>query len=67
MITKIMICSIALGCLSALASMFDRGHGRLGDGAVQLPPCDEGGGQCAGIGTRASVSTDRFLAMLATH
>ncbi|KAI5913924.1 hypothetical protein [Thauera sp. 2A1] len=67
MFTKILVCSLVLGCVSALTSLLDRGVERSLDESVQLPACGEAGGACLAIGGQPRVSTDRFLAMLATH
>jgi len=67
MFTKILVCSMAVGCISALTSMLDRGVERSGDQAVQFPSCGEAGGQCLALSAQPRVSTDPFLAMAATR
>ena len=67
MFTKILVCSLVLGCVSALTSLLDRGVERSLDESVQLPACGEAGGACLPMGGQPRASTDRFLAMLATH
>ena len=61
MITKILVCSLVLGCVSALTSLLDRTAARSSDESVQLPSC----GACVSAQPRAT--TDRFLAMLASN
>lgn len=65
MFTKILVCSLVVGCVSALTSLFDRSAAGSSDETVQLPSCGTGVAGCAGMQPRAS--TDRFLAMLAAN
>lgn len=67
MFTKILVCSLVVGCISALTTLLDRGSARSSDESVQFHPCGEAGGTCLVMGGQPRASTDRFLAMLATH
>jgi len=67
MFTKLMVCGFVLGCVSALSSLIELDGGRSGDESVKLPQCAAGEGACTGWAAQPRASTDRFLAMLATH
>lgn len=67
MITKILVFSLVAACISALTTMLDRDTVRSGDDSAQAQPCGESGGSCFAMAVQPRTSTDRFLAMLATH
>ena len=67
MITKILLFSLVAACISVLTTMLDRDTVRSGDESAQAQPCGETGDSCLAMAVQPRTSTDRFLAMLATH